>query len=152
MPEIISNSHDETAVLGIKIASLLGAGSVAALNGTLGSGKTCICKGIAQGLGITENLTSPTYTIINEYPVYSQAAGRLVFYHIDAYRLNSSREFEDIGGMEILNSGNICVIEWSERIINCLPPDAITITLQITGEQSRLINIDGLKGELNFDK
>jgi len=149
MPEIISNSHDETSALGIKIASFLCAGSVAALNGTLGSGKTCLCKGIAQGLGITENLTSPTYTIINEYPISSKASGNLIFYHIDAYRLNNSREFEDIGGTEILNSGNICVIEWSERILNCLPPDTVKITLNITGEQSRLINIEGLEGELN---
>jgi len=144
MPEIISDSHDETSVLGTKVASFLCAGSVVALNGTLGSGKTCLCRGIASGLGIKENLTSPTYTIINEYPLLSGG----IFYHIDAYRLNGIKDFEDIGGAEILHSNNICVIEWSERILNCLPPDAIKITLNITGEQSRLIKIEGLNGEL----
>jgi len=143
MPEIISNSHDDTAALGIKIASLLGAGSVAALNGTLGSGKTCLTKSIAASLGLKENITSPTYTIINEYPLPSG----LIFYHIDAYRLNSVKEFEDIGGIEILNSDNISVIEWSEHISSALPSRAITITLEITGEESRLIKIEGLNFE-----
>jgi len=144
MLEIVSNSQDDTSAIGVKIASLLCAGSVVALNGTLGSGKTFLTKSIAKGLSLTENLTSPTYTIINEYPLSSG----LVLYHIDAYRLESIKDFEDIGGMEILNSNNICIIEWSERVSNALPACAITITLEITGEQSRLIKIEGLNGEL----
>jgi len=144
MLEIVSNSQDDTSAIGVKIASLLNAGSVVALNGTLGSGKTFLTKSIAKGLNLTENLTSPTYTIINEYPLISG----LVLYHIDAYRLESINDFEDIGGMEILNSDNICIIEWSERISNALPACTITITLEITGEQSRLIKIEGLNGEL----
>jgi tRNA threonylcarbamoyladenosine biosynthesis protein TsaE len=149
MPEIASNSHDETAALGVKLASFVFAcgGAVIALNGTLGSGKTCLTKGIAKGLGLTDNITSPTYTIINEYPLSS---GKIL-YHIDAYRLNSLKDFEDIGGIEIINSDNISVIEWSERISVAVPADAITITLKVTGSDSRLIKIDGLKGELNFE-
>jgi len=145
MLEIVSNSHDDTFSIGIKISSFLCAGSVIALNGTLGSGKTFITKSIAAGLNLTENITSPTYTIINEYPLPSG----LVLYHIDAYRLKNINDFEDIGGMEILHSNNICIIEWSERISSALPVNVITITLDITGEQSRQIKIEGLKGEWN---
>jgi len=144
MLEIVSNSQDDTSAIGIKVASLLCAGSVVALNGTLGSGKTFLTKSIAKGLNLTENLTSPTYTIINEYPLSSG----FILYHIDAYRLESIKDFEDIGGIEILNSNNICIIEWSERISSVLPASAITITLEITGEQSRLLKIEGLNGEL----
>jgi tRNA threonylcarbamoyladenosine biosynthesis protein TsaE len=107
-----------------------------ALNGELGSGKTCLVKGIAKGLGIDENITSPTYTIINEYQGMN---------HIDAYRLSGEKDFEDIGGMDIINSDNISVIEWGERISKCLPHDAVVISFEITGPDSRLIMIEGLE-------
>jgi len=141
MIEIISNSPDETIKLGKKIAVSLCAGSVVALKGTLGSGKTNLTKGIALGLNITETITSPTYTIINEY----HRSGSPVFYHIDIYRLNNDKDFAEIGGLEIINSDGISVIEWSERIQKLLPPQTITITLEITGDSSRLIRITGLE-------
>lgn len=133
-----SLSPEETFDIGRQIASLLVPGSVIALNGILGSGKTCLAKGIAFGLGIGENITSPTYTIISEYQAFCP------FYHIDAYRLNSDKDFEDIGGNEIINGDGISVIEWSEKIPKSLPENKITIHLEITGYSSRLIRIEGL--------
>jgi tRNA threonylcarbamoyladenosine biosynthesis protein TsaE len=137
--EIVSGSPDETFDIGRRIAAFLLPGSTVALNGVLGSGKTYLTKGIAFGLGIDENITSPTYTIINEY----QAS--CAFYHIDVYRLNGDRDFEDIGGNEIIESGGICVIEWSEKIPKSLPDEKITINMEITGHSSRLIRIEGMK-------
>ena len=133
---MVSNSPQDTFAAGRKIAGFLSAGSVVALNGTLGSGKTLLASGIASGLGVSENITSPTYTIINEYP------SSPVLYHIDVYRLNGDRDFQEIGGDEIINSNGICVIEWSERISKSLPDNALTITLEITGPSSRSIKIN----------
>jgi len=138
---MVCSSAEETIALGRRIAGLLKSGSVAALSGELGSGKTCLVKGIAAALGISENITSPTYTIISEYQIPKEPF--LNFYHIDAYRLNNDDEFVQIGGREIVGGGGITVIEWSERIANSLPPEAIHITLEITGSNSRLIKIDG---------
>jgi len=143
MNDVVSTSPQETIELGRRIAALLTPGSVIALNGPLGSGKTCLAKGIACGLGINENVTSPTYTIISEYQNGKQGCSTL--YHIDAYRLNNDRDFEDIGGPEIIaSSDGISVIEWSERIPKSLPRNTITIDLEITGASSRLIKIHGL--------
>jgi tRNA threonylcarbamoyladenosine biosynthesis protein TsaE len=139
MIEIVSNSPDETLALGKKIASILKSGSVVALRGTLGSGKTYFTKGIALALGIKETLTSPTYTIINEY---STETG-LALYHIDAYRLKGDKDFEDLGGLDIIHSDGISIIEWSDLIPCSLPLDLITITFEITGSFSRLIKIEG---------
>jgi tRNA threonylcarbamoyladenosine biosynthesis protein TsaE len=137
--EIVLKSPDETFDIGRRIAARLSPGSIVALNGVLGSGKTYLTKGIALGLGINENITSPTYTIINEYEAACS------FYHIDTYRLNDDKDFEDIGGNEIIESGGICVIEWSEKIPRSLPDEKISIYLEITGHSSRLIRIEGLK-------
>ena len=142
--EVVSSSVEETVELGRRIASSLESGAVVAMRGGLGSGKTHLAKGIASGLGVKEPVTSPTYTIISEYEIdKSPDCGS--FYHIDAYRLESCEDFISIGGMEVINSGGISVIEWSERIKKSLPQDAITVTITITGTDSRLIKIDGLK-------
>jgi len=135
-----TNSTEETFALGERIAGHLSHGSVVALEGALGSGKTHLTKGIASGLGITENITSPTYTIINEY---QSSVCRL--YHIDAYRLNNDKDFEDIGGPEIINSNGISVIEWSDKILKSLPENTITISFEITGQSSRTFKITGVK-------
>ncbi|GBU28426.1 hypothetical protein R84B8_01985 [Treponema sp. R8-4-B8] len=140
MIDIVSNSPEETIILGKRIASFLSAGSVIALEGCLGSGKTCLTKGIALGLGITENITSPTYTIINEYQNGSSPA----LFHIDAYRLNCYKDFEDIGGDDIINSDGISIIEWSERIPESIPENSIKIRMEITSPVSRAIKIKGL--------
>jgi len=137
--EFRSDSPNDTFSLGQRVASFLTAGSVVALQGELGSGKTFLVKGIAKGLGIEETITSPTYTIISEY----RSSPSL--YHIDAYRLDNDEDFENLGGGEIINSGGISLIEWSERIPKLLPKEKITIILKITGPCSRLIQIDGLE-------
>jgi tRNA threonylcarbamoyladenosine biosynthesis protein TsaE len=137
--EFNSNSPDDTFSLGQRIASFLSEGSVVALQGELGSGKTYLVKGIAKGLGVTENITSPTYTIISEYN------SSPVLYHIDAYRLSGDEDFENSGGRETINSGGISLIEWSERIPKSIPKDAITVNIKITGPCSRLIQIKGLE-------
>jgi len=148
MIDIVSNSPEETVALGKKIASFLTGGSIIALEGKLGSGKTCLTKGIALGLGITENITSPTYTIINEYQTNcrpEQGSSRSsTLFHIDAYRLNCDKDFEDIGGDEIINSGGISIIEWSERIQKSIPENSIIISIEITNTNSRKIKIKGL--------
>jgi tRNA threonylcarbamoyladenosine biosynthesis protein TsaE len=125
---------------GERIASLLRPGSIIALRGGLGAGKTCLVKGIARGLGIDEEVTSPTYTIVSEY------RGRLPLYHIDAYRLNDGGDFLAIGGEEYLYGEGAALIEWSERIAGSIPPGAAVIELEITGENRRTLRIRGLEG------
>ena len=141
---LTSASPEKTLSIGKRIAALLSSGSVVALKGNLGSGKTSLAKGIAAGLGIQDNLTSPTYTIISEYPLKRLQGNCKTLYHIDAYRLEDDTDFEAIGGAEILASGGICIIEWSERIPKSMPDNAITIIMEITGPSSRLIRIKGL--------
>ena len=132
---IISSSEDDTFALGKKIASLLKKGSVIALKGPLGAGKTCFTKGIAKGLGINEEVTSPTYTIISEYE------SSIPFYHIDAYRLRGDDDFYAIGGEEIIYGGGISVIEWSERIPGFIPAGAYVINFEIIDDNKRRIHI-----------
>jgi tRNA threonylcarbamoyladenosine biosynthesis protein TsaE len=135
--EIFSASPEETISLGERIAPYLNRGSVVALRGGLGSGKTCLVKGIARGLGIRETVTSPTYTIVSEY------AGRLPLYHIDAYRLEGDGDFGDLGGEELLYGDGISVIEWSERLPRSIPPRAITVEITPAGS-GRRIRISGI--------
>jgi tRNA threonylcarbamoyladenosine biosynthesis protein TsaE len=123
--------------LGEGIARHLRGGSVVALRGELGTGKTCLVKGIARGLGVDETITSPTYTIISEYQ------GRLPLYHIDAYRLGGDDDFLALGAEELLYGGGVSVIEWSERIPRSIPPEAIRIELRIAEKGGRRIAISG---------
>ena len=137
----ISHSDEETQALGEDFAGGVRPGSVVALRGGLGAGKTCFVKGLARGLGITECITSPTYTIISEYQTrFSGPGGPVPLYHIDAYRLNGDEDFENTGAAEYISRG-ITVIEWSERIPRSVPPGAVTVEIEITGPQSRLFKI-----------
>lgn len=123
--------------LGERIAPLLPPGSVIALRGTLGAGKTCFAKGVARGLGIGEEVTSPTYTIIAEYE------GALPFYHIDAYRLEGDEDFEALGARELLYGQGISVIEWSERLPLSIPLEALVVELRILEGDKRSIRLSG---------
>ena len=139
--EFSSASPEETEALGERLALTLGPGSVLALRGPLGAGKTCFAKGLARGLGVEEEVTSPTYTIVSEYE--ARPKDPLPFYHIDAYRLNGEDDFEALGGRELLYGGGICLIEWSERIETALPPRTIRVEIEITGGNSRIIRVSG---------
>ncbi|GHU92572.1 hypothetical protein FACS189479_01970 [Spirochaetia bacterium] len=147
MPPVKTSSPEETSRLGERLAPYLHPGSVIALRGGLGAGKTWLTKGIARGLGIPEEVTSPTYTIISEYAGKLLSFGKIPFYHIDAYRLTGDDDFANLGGEEILYGGGVVVIEWSERLPHSLPPDTITIDIEISGGDDRIIHITGLNAE-----
>ena len=136
--EYVSSSPQDTEAFGRRLASRLEPGSVIALSGGLGAGKTCLVKGIAAALGIDENITSPTYNIINEY----QLNGCSLF-HIDAYRLNGDEDFASTGAGECFSAGGITIIEWSERIPGSIPAGAIDIEIEISGPQSRIFRLRG---------
>ncbi len=122
--QITTHSADETQALGNKLAGLLRPGDVIAYFGDLGAGKTALTRGIAQGLGITESVTSPTYTIVNEY-----LTGRIPLFHFDMYRLGSSDELFDIGWEDYLARGGVCAVEWSENVEDALQ-SAIRVTIE----------------------
>ena len=122
--QITTHSADETQALGQRLAKRLLPGDVIAYFGDLGAGKTALTRGIAQGLGVTDLVTSPTYTIVNEY-----LTGRIPLFHFDMYRLGSSAELFDIGWEDYLARGGVCAVEWSENVEDALR-DAIHITIE----------------------
>ena len=122
--QITTHSAAETQALGTKLAKRLQPGDVIAYFGDLGAGKTALTRGIAQGLGITDIVTSPTYTIVNEY-----LTGRLPLFHFDMYRLGSSDELFDIGWEDYLARGGVCAVEWSENVEDALQ-GAIRVTIE----------------------
>jgi tRNA threonylcarbamoyladenosine biosynthesis protein TsaE len=115
-------------------------GSILALRGGLGAGKTCFVKGIARGLGVREEVTSPTYTIVSEYEAFIDHTP-LPLYHIDAYRLSGEDDFDNLGGRDLLYGTGICLIEWSERIEAALPPETTLIEFVILKEDRRIIRV-----------
>jgi tRNA threonylcarbamoyladenosine biosynthesis protein TsaE len=134
---ILSSSREETLALGEKLAGFLAPGSVVALEGPLGAGKTCFAKGIARGLGIEEEITSPTYTIVSEYQ------GAFPFYHIDVYRLSGDGDFASLGGEEFIYGKGISVVEWSDRIPSSIPRDSVFVDIEIREGGARNIRITG---------
>ena len=139
MMQITTHSADETQALGQKLASRLAPGDVIAYFGDLGAGKTAFTRGLAQGLGITDPVTSPTYTIVNEY-----LSGRIPLFHFDMYRLSSSDELFDIGWEDYLSRGGACAVEWSENVEDALQ-DAIRVTIEKDADEpdTRHITITG---------
>ena len=139
MMQITTHSADETQALGQKLASRLAPGDVIAYFGDLGAGKTAFTRGLAQGLGITDPVTSPTYTIVNEY-----LSGRIPLFHFDMYRLSSSDELFDIGWEDYLSRGGVCAVEWSENVEDALQ-DAIRVNIEKDADEpdTRHITITG---------
>ena len=137
--QITTHSADETQALGQRLAKRLLPGDVIAYFGDLGAGKTALTRGIAQGLGVTDLVTSPTYTIVNEY-----LTGRIPLFHFDMYRLGSSDELFDIGWEDYLARGGVCAVEWSENVEDALR-DAIHITIEKAplDPDTRRITIEG---------
>ncbi|MDY0235034.1 MAG: tRNA (adenosine(37)-N6)-threonylcarbamoyltransferase complex ATPase subunit type 1 TsaE [Gudongella sp.] len=130
------NSILDTIEFGEKLGVLLEPGDIICLNGDLGAGKTTLSKSIGVGLGILEYITSPTFTLINEYE------GRLPLYHFDAYRLNSYEELEDLGYEDYFYGNGVCLIEWAEKISEYLPEKRLEIWMNRTkSDDERLIEL-----------
>ena len=135
--EFISNSPADTEGFAARLAKHLTPGTVIAYRGDLGAGKTAFTRGLARGLGITEPVTSPTYTIVNEY-----LSGEMPLFHFDMYRLASSDDLFDIGWEDYLERGGICAVEWSENVPDAME-NAIVVTIEKTGEETRHIVVEG---------
>lgn len=134
----LSNSPADTEAFGERLAKRLRPGDVVAYTGALGMGKTALTRGLARGLGCRGRVTSPTFTIVNEY------VGGVPLFHFDMYRLNSSDELYDIGWDDYLDRGGVCAVEWSERVADALPPGTVTVDIA-RGEtdESRVITVTG---------
>ncbi len=138
--EVRTNSVNETESVGEAFARSLEAGAVVAMYGDLGAGKTAFVRGMARGLGSEARVTSPTFTIVNEYP------GRLPLFHFDMYRLASSDELFDIGWEDYLSRDGVCVVEWSENVSDAFDGSETEIRIERLDETSRRITI-GKAGE-----
>ena len=132
-----TNSPAQTETVGEKLGKVLQPGTVIAYRGDLGAGKTAFTRGLARGLGCRESVTSPTYTIVNEY-----LTGRIPLFHFDMYRLASADDLWDIGWEDYLDRGGVCAVEWSENVTEAME-DALIVTIEKTGEESRQITIEG---------
>ena len=135
--QFITTSPAETEKVGAALSKVLSPGAVIAYRGDLGAGKTAFTRGLARGLGVADPVTSPTYTIVNEY-----LGGRLPLFHFDMYRLGSSDDLWDIGWEDYLERGGVCAVEWSENVDDAME-NAIYVTIYKTGENSRRIVIEG---------
>lgn len=142
--EFITHSPEETEKIGEALAKSLQPGTILAYRGDLGAGKTAFTRGLARGLGCKETVTSPTYTIVNEY-----LGGRLPLFHFDMYRLASSDDLWDIGWEDYLEREGVCAVEWSENVQDAME-DAITVTIEKLGETIRRIIIEGGQGYADF--
>ena len=135
MLEFTTKTSEETIELGFKIGQKLKKGNIIAMQGTLAAGKTTITKGIAKALEITDTITSPTFCLISEY------YGKMPLYHMDVYRLEGSEDFENLGTEDMLYGDGVCIIEWSEKIMDSLPKETIIINIQPQKDGSRKIQI-----------
>lgn len=142
--EFITHSPEETEKIGEALAKSLQPGTILAYRGDLGAGKTAFTRGLARGLGCKETVTSPTYTIVNEY-----LGGRLPLFHFDMYRLASSDDLWDIGWEDYLERGGVCAVEWSENVQDAME-NAVTVTIEKLGENTRQITIEGGQGYADF--
>ena len=136
----ITNGPEETEALGARLARALEPGAVVAFTGDLGAGKTAFVRGLARGLDVRDRVTSPTFTIVNEYE-----GGRLPLFHFDLYRLGSADELFDIGWEDYLARGGVCAVEWSERMEELLEPGTIRVDLRRGEDESRrVITVEGV--------
>ncbi len=140
--DYVSHSEAETEDLGRRLAAALGPGAVVAYRGDLGLGKTAFTRGLARGLGYQGRVTSPTFTIVNEY----EGTG-LPLFHFDMYRLEGPEDLFGIGWEDYLDRGGVCAVEWSERVEEALPEDAVTVTIARCSEDEnwRLITLEGVE-------
>ena len=137
MASYISHNESETEELGSRLAAGLPNGAVVAMYGDLGAGKTAFVRGMARGLGLNCRVSSPTFTIVNEY------LGERALIHFDMYRLSGAEELFEIGWEDYLNRGAVCAVEWSEKVQDAFFGDEITVTIEKLGETERRIDIEG---------
>ena len=135
--EFITNSPEQTELLGEALGKKLSGGEIVAYLGDLGAGKTAFTRGLARGLGISMRVTSPTYTIVNEYE-----GGRLPLFHFDMYRLPDADALFDIGWEDYLLRGGVCAVEWSENVTEALE-DAIFVKIEKLSDEVRKITVEG---------
>ena len=139
--EFVTHSREETEALGARLAGELDAGRVVAFTGDLGAGKTAFVSGMAWALGVEERVTSPTFTIVNEYE-----GGRLPLFHFDMYRLGSADELFHIGWEDYLARGGVCAVEWSENVSDALEGDVIVLEIRRgESDSQRVIEIGGIE-------
>lgn len=133
-----TTSPQQTIALGEEIGKRLKGGEVIAYSGGLGAGKTTITRGISLGMGLGDNVTSPTFALVNEY-----SGSQRSLCHFDMYRITDSADLETTGFYDYLDGNNVLCVEWSENIISELPPDSISINLQRVDDTTRLITVNG---------
>jgi tRNA threonylcarbamoyladenosine biosynthesis protein TsaE len=133
--EVASRSPEDTQAAGERLAGTLGPGDVVALTGELGAGKTCFVQGLARGLGIQGDATSPTFVLVNEY------RGRLPVHHVDAYRTESLSELLDLGLEEMFDGAGVTVVEWADRLGALLPARTVHVEIEGVGDEPRRIRI-----------
>ena len=134
--QFLTTTPEQTEALGERLAAALHGGEIIAYRGELGAGKTAFTRGLARGLGISMRVTSPTYTIVNEY-----TGGRLPLFHFDMYRLHDADDLFDIGWEDYLERGGVCAVEWSENVAEAMT-GAITVTIEKTADDARRITIE----------
>ena len=134
---VVTNNEVETEALGERLGTVLRGGEVLAFRGSLGVGKTAFTRGLARALGYRGRVTSPTYTIVNEY-----LGGRLPLFHFDMYRLSCAEELFEIGWEDYLARRGVCAVEWSERVYEAMD-GAITVEIERLGDERRRITIEG---------
>ena len=135
--EFITHSPAETEEIGAALGRVIPAGTVIAYCGDLGAGKTAFTRGLARGLGCTEQVTSPTYTIVNEY-----LSGRCPLFHFDMYRLRSADDLWDIGWEDYLDRNGVCAVEWSENVREALE-DPVIVRIEKISDDSRCVTLEG---------
>jgi len=133
---LVSRSAEETQAIGEQLGARLGPGAVVACTGELGAGKTCFLQGLARGLGVTGDVTSPTFVLINQY------RGRLPVHHLDAYRTGSLTELMDLGLEEMLHGDGVTVVEWADKLRPLLPARTIHVSISGLGDEPREIRIE----------
>ncbi|MDH4139334.1 MAG: tRNA (adenosine(37)-N6)-threonylcarbamoyltransferase complex ATPase subunit type 1 TsaE [Coriobacteriia bacterium] len=135
-----TSAEEATVAAGRALAPLLQSGDVILLSGDLGAGKTCLARGIAEGLGVGHPVTSPTFNILLVHP------GRVFMNHFDLYRLDSPLQLEDIDYWGTLEAGGVSVVEWGDRFAESIPEDRLIVAMTITGDEERLFDLDACGG------
>ena len=136
--QYLSHSAADTEELGRRLAAVLRSGDVVACRGGLGAGKTAFTRGLAAGLGCTARVSSPTFTVVNEYD------GPLPLFHFDMYRLSGAEELFDIGWEDYLSRGSVCAVEWSEYVRDAFEGSEISVSIEKISDNGRKIEIDGV--------